>query len=101
MILAKTTNDARQFTSTIQMNLNETEKDALCVFLDLLSQQMSNAGCNDFKAPDTEEGRQMIKEVYEHSLDPADWPDNLGLYCDDWMLLSLLRTKLGIPEEQG
>jgi len=46
------------------------ERDSLWSFLKDLSDHQSNAGCNDFKVPNTEEGRALIRAVYTNYYTP-------------------------------
>jgi len=45
--------------------LNETEKDALEDLMEIVTQDMSNNGCNDFYLPKTEAGKTLARLVME------------------------------------
>jgi hypothetical protein len=85
------------------LKLNETEKRIFSDFLDQLSDYMSNAGCNDYDLPNSEEGKMLWlenenrvkKDNYEPLLDKI--PENQKDFCTfDWILLSTLRKKIGL-----
>lgn len=77
--------------------LNDTERKVFIEFLNRLSENMGNAGCNDYQLPDTPEGWQLACE-HANSINkdnPSGPQEKPQLICYDWILLSILRKKLG------
>lgn len=73
--------------------LNETERAIMADFLDQLSDTMGSAECNYLKLPDTPEGWALAKEVADEIQDGDEPP---RLVTDDWIVLGVLRKKMGL-----
>jgi hypothetical protein len=77
--------------------LNPTERAALIQLLDNFAGMLSNAGCNDFYLPPTEENRVLRNAVWQHFTDPGetveDDPPGAQPLVADHELLAYLRDK--------
>lgn len=77
------------------LTLNSTEVVAFRKLLEQASDEMSNAGCNEFELPNTDDAWALYVEHMKRH-DPNDTPvrpttDNIVFH--DWMLVDYLKEK--------
>lgn len=88
----------------------KNKKEAYKELLNMLSNELSNAGCNDFEMQDTPENRQFIDEITAYGLGYKSVEDYKNsdefyekttssrgtIYTSDFMILAQMRKELDL-----
>jgi len=78
--------------------MNKKEIDLLCHFLELVSDEFGNHGCNDVEEEvwnnwSLEERKEFVKEYHNWNGDPKEYNEKY-LHISDFAIISFLKSKL-------